>query len=91
MNGLFSYDSKLMQVLGFIADLFLCNVLYMLCCIPIVTIGPAQAGLHNAMRTLGDTEDDRSAVKQFFKGLKLKIKRCIENLDLALYLLCLNC
>ena len=68
MNGLFSYDSKLMQVLGFIADLFICNILYILCCIPIVTMGAAQAGLHSAMRTLGDMEDDRSAVKQFFKG-----------------------
>ena len=68
MNGLFSYDSKLMQVLGFIADLFICNILFILCCVPVFTIGAAQAGLHNAMRTLGDTNDGRSAVKQFFKG-----------------------
>lgn len=68
MNGLFSYDSKLMQMLGFIADLFICNILYLICCIPVFTIGAAQAGLHSAMRTLGDTQDDRSAVKQFFKG-----------------------
>ena len=68
MNGLFSYDSKLMQVLGFIADLFICNLLFLLCCIPVFTIGAAQAGLHNAMRTLGDQEDDRSAIKQFFSG-----------------------
>lgn len=70
MNGIFSYDSKLMQVLGFIADLFLCNIVYLICCLPIVTIGPAQAGLHCAMRTLGDNEDDRSAIKRFFEGFR---------------------
>lgn len=68
MNGLFSYDSKLMQMLGFIADLFLCNLAFLVCCLPVVTIGAAQAGLHSAMRTLGDQEDDRSAIKQFFAG-----------------------
>lgn len=68
MNGIFSYDSKLMQTLSFIADLFVCNLIFLLCCIPIVTIGPALSGLHYAMRTLGDNQDDRSAIKQFFKG-----------------------
>lgn len=68
MKNLFSMDSKLMQVLGFIADLILLNLLFLLCCLPIVTIGAAQAGLYNAVRILQDREDDSSVFKAFFRG-----------------------
>lgn len=68
MKGLFSYDSALMRVLGFIADLFITNLLFLACCLPVVTVGPAWAGLHTAMRTLADPEDDSSCVKAFFRG-----------------------
>lgn len=70
MKNIFSHDSKLMSVLGFVADVFILNVLYTLCCIPVVTIGAAQAGLHNAVRILNDPMDDRSAIKGFFRGMK---------------------
>ena len=70
MNGLFSYDSKIMQALGFLADLVICNLIFLVCCLPIVTIGPATSGLHYAMRTLSDGKDDRSAFKQFFVGFR---------------------
>ena len=70
MRGLFHPDSKLMQVLGFVADLFLLNMLFLLCCVPIFTIGAAQAGLHSAARILQDPQDDRSVYKAFFRGFK---------------------
>ena len=70
MKNMFSPDSKMMSVLGYIADLFILNVLYTVCCIPVVTIGAAQAGLHNAARILQDPLDDRSAIKGFFRGMK---------------------
>lgn len=70
MNSLFSYDSKLMQTLGFLADLMITNLVYILCCIPIVTIGAATSGLHYSMRTLSNNMDDRSAIKQFFIGFR---------------------
>lgn len=67
---LFHYDSKLMQILMFIGDLMILNVLYVLCCLPIVTIGAAQAGLYSGVRVLNDPEDDSSAAGAFFKGFK---------------------
>lgn len=70
MRRLFDYDSPLMQVLGFIADLFILNMVYLACCLPIVTMGAAQAGLFNAMRVLQDREDDSSVLKAFFRGFK---------------------
>ena len=70
MKNMFSHDSKLVSVLSFIADLFILNVIYTVCCVPIVTIGAAQAGLHNAARILQNPLDDRSAIKGFFRGMK---------------------
>lgn len=68
MKNIFSHDSQLVSVLSFIADLFILNVIYLACCLPIFTIGAAQAGLHTAMRILIDPNDDRSVVKAFFRG-----------------------
>lgn len=66
--SLFSYESKLTNVLSYVADLFILNILYLLCCIPIITIGAAQAGLYTATRQMMDPNDDRSCIKAFFRG-----------------------
>ena len=68
MKGLFNFDSPFMQVAGFITDVIVLNILFLICCIPVVTIGPAQAALYYAVRTLRDPEDGRSCYKLFFKG-----------------------
>lgn len=70
MKNLFSYDSKLMTVLSFIGDMFILNLLYIICSVPVFTIGAAQAGLHTAVRILQDPMDGRSAIKAFFRGFK---------------------
>jgi len=66
--NIFSYESKFTQTLMGIADLMILNVLYLLCCIPVFTIGAAQAGLYTGIRVLQDKEDDSSPAKAFFKG-----------------------
>lgn len=68
MGGLFSYDSKPMQILMFLGDIILLNLLYLICCIPIFTIGAAQAGMFTACKVLLDKEDDSSPYAAFFRG-----------------------
>ncbi len=68
MRNLFSYDSKLTQMLGYVLDLFVLNVIFLICCLPIFTIGAAQAGLYTATRQMIDPEDDRSVIKAYFRG-----------------------
>ncbi len=68
MNSIFSYESKMMQTMMFLGDLMILNFLYLVCCIPIFTIGAAQAGLFNAVKVLLDKEDDSSPSAAFFKG-----------------------
>ena len=67
---IFKYDSPLSQVLMKIADVVILNVLYLLCCIPIFTIGAAQAGMYTAAKVMLDKEDDTSLTQAFFRGFK---------------------
>lgn len=67
-NSPFSYDSPVMQILMYIGDLIILNFVFLICCIPVVTIGAAQAGLHTAIRVLNDKEDDSSPTAAFFRG-----------------------
>ena len=70
MNSLFSYDSPMMQILMYIGDLIILNFIYLICCLPVFTIGAAQAGLYTAIRVLNDKEDDSSPTAAFFRGFK---------------------
>jgi uncharacterized membrane protein YesL len=71
MGKIFGYDSKLMRFLGKVTDLIFLNVIYLLCCIPIFTIGAAQAGLYTAVRAMRDDEDYvGSCYTAFFDGFK---------------------
>lgn len=67
---LFAYDSKPMQILAFLGDLMILNFLFLICSIPIFTIGAAQAGMFTGLRILTDPEDDSSAAKAFLRGFK---------------------
>jgi uncharacterized membrane protein YesL len=77
-----------MQILNFLADMMILNILYIICCIPIVTIGAAQAALHTGCKVLLDKEDDSSAIGAFFKAFisgfgKITVAWCIMTLVLA--------
>ena len=68
--NIFKYDSPVSQLLIKVADMILLNLLYMLCSLPIFTIGAAQAGLYTAVKVMQDKEDDTSVFAAFFRGFK---------------------
>ncbi len=70
MRNLFSYENPIMQILMKIGDMIILNFIFLLCCLPIVTIGAAQAGLYTAMKVMQDPEDDSSLVSAYFRGFK---------------------
>ena len=39
MRGVFNPDSPMMRALGVVWDLIVLNLLFLVCCIPVVTIG----------------------------------------------------
>lgn len=63
-----NYESKFMQTLMLVADYMILNLLFVLCSLPIFTIGAAQAGLYTGVKTLLDPEDDTPCYRSFFKG-----------------------
>ena len=70
MSNLFSYENPIMQLLMKIGDLMILTFIYIACCLPVFTIGAAQAGLYTAMKVMQDPEDDTSLVSAFFRGFK---------------------
>lgn len=68
--NLFSFESKFSQTLIFVADLAILNLVFILCCIPIFTIGAAQAALYSGIRTLQNPDDGESPVKVFFRSFR---------------------
>ncbi len=67
-KNMFSYESPLFQFLLKLSNWVFLNILFWICCLPIITIGAAQAGLMNAVRVLQDPKDDSSCYKAFFRG-----------------------
>ncbi len=67
-KNFFSVESPVYQFLLKFSYWVFLNVLFLVCSLPIITIGAAQAGLMNAVRVLQDPEDDSSCYKAFFRG-----------------------
>lgn len=93
MKGLFSLDSKVFQFLTQVSEIIYLNLLYLLCCLPVITIGAAQSGMMNAVRVLRDPDDDSSCYKAFFRGLrsgfgKITVVWTIGSLFIALLVYC---
>lgn len=71
--NLFNLDSPIMQFLSKLADLFILNLLFIVCCIPIITIGPALTALYTV--TLKAARNEESyIVRSFFQAFKRNFK-----------------
>ncbi len=70
----FSMDSPLMQGLSKMADLMWLNVLAVLCCIPIVTVGASMTALHYMVLKLARNEEGY-ITRGFFNSFKRNFKQ----------------
>ena len=74
MRDFFNIDSPFMQLLTRVGDLIIVNVLFLVCCVPIVTIGAAIAALHKvAQDIVHDT--DNGIFKTFFRAFRDNFKQ----------------
>ena len=67
MGNIFSYDSKLMQMLDTLGNTIMLSFLFLLCCIPLVTIGAAFTALFAACRA---QTRGKACFRAFFTALK---------------------
>lgn len=74
MKSLFSLDNPLMQMLTRVGDMILLNLLFLLCCIPVITAGASIAAMHRMMQEIV-YETDSSTVKGFFRAFKANFKQ----------------
>lgn len=65
---LFNYDSKFMRFFLFLSQLTLLNVIWLICCLPIVTAGAATAAQHYSVKQF--LAEDTRVFKNFRIGFK---------------------
>lgn len=74
MKGIFNPDSPFSQFMYRVADLCIVNVLMLVCCLPIVTIGASFAAAHKVMQDMV-FDTGSSVVVPFFKAFKSNFKQ----------------
>ena len=73
MGKLFNLDAPLMQALSKIGQMMIHTVLWLLCCLPVVTIGAATATLCRMMFNL--KEHRSCTVKDFFRAFRENFRK----------------
>ena len=74
MRNLFSMDSGLFRFLTRLADLMILNILFILCCIPIVTIGASITALYYVTLKMAVNEEGYIA-RAFLKSFRQNFKQ----------------
>ena len=69
MNSFFNYEGPFFNVLNRLSDLVILNVLWFICCLPIVTIGASTTALYYVTIKIVNDEDAYVA-KNFFKSFR---------------------
>jgi uncharacterized membrane protein YesL len=74
MSNFFNMDNPFFTTLGKICDMLFISVVWMILCLPVITIGPANTALYYA--TVKVIRRERGYLfREFFKSFKLNFKR----------------
>ena len=71
---MFSPDSKTMQIVGRVTDLILLNIVYLITCLPIFTIGAATTALYTMCFRLM-REEYSGLIRSYFRAFKENFKQ----------------
>lgn len=83
MKNLFNLDNPFLQFLARVGDMILVNFMFLICSLPVVTIGASLTGLYKAAQDIC-VEEDRSSVKTFFRAFRENFKQATAAWLLAL-------
>ena len=76
MDRFFNMDNKFFTFMSRVADLIILNLLCIVCCIPVVTIGPSIAAMFYVTLKMVRNEESY-IVRGFFKSFKQNLKQGI--------------
>ncbi|MDO5411359.1 MAG: YesL family protein [Lachnospiraceae bacterium] len=74
MERFLGLDSPIMRALSMVADLVILNLLWLICCIPVVTIGASTTAMYTVALKLAKGQDGY-VFKRFMKAFKLNFKQ----------------
>lgn len=74
MRNFFNMDSPLFRFLGRLADLMILNICFIICCIPVFTIGAALTGMSYVLLKVADKEEGY-IFKAYLKSFKQNFKQ----------------
>lgn len=74
MNNLLFSDSKLVNYLFRLGDLILLNLCFLLCCLPLVTIGAATSALYAVCFRFGTVREERT-LHCFFRSFRENLRQ----------------
>ena len=70
MGGLFNYDNPIWRFVGRIWDLFILNILWIVCSIPIVTFGASTTAMYYCTLKIARDRDSGGIFSMFFHSFK---------------------
>ena len=76
MGSFFNMDNPFFRFMGRVADLMILNLIFIVCCIPVVTIGPAITAMYYTTLKMVRNEESY-IVKGFFHSFKQNLKQGI--------------
>ena len=75
MGGFFNYDNPVWRFVGRIWDLFILNLLWVICSIPIITFGAATTAMYYCTLKVAKDRDSGGMFRMFFHSFKDNIKQ----------------
>lgn len=74
LSGFFNYDNPVWRFIGKFGDLIILNILWLICSIPIITIGASTTAVYYVTLKLA-RDDDGYTIRSFFKSFKENFKQ----------------
>ena len=74
LQGLFNYDNPIWRFIGKLADLMILNLLWIICSLPVFTIGASTTALYYVTLTLARDEGTSTAAS-FFRSFKSNFRQ----------------
>lgn len=74
MNRIFNMDNKFFTFMSRVADIIMLNIVFLICCIPIVTIGASITSMYYVTLKMVRNEESY-IIKGFFKSFKTNFKQ----------------
>ncbi len=87
MKSLFSTDSILFRVMSRVADLMLLNIIFLISCLPVVTIGAAMTAMYTVCFRM-DTDREQGIFSVYFRAFRDNWKQATGIWMLLFWFLC---